>query len=107
MKRITTFILSFLAFTMLVAQHRQTIDLSVFPWEITLDKEANWQNDALFLPPVDISRLPVHLPTGGWELLEHPDKKGVHLPATVEQHLWGYQGDTFGVNGNYIGVSLR
>ncbi|MCD8081451.1 MAG: beta-glycosidase [Bacteroides sp.] len=105
MKRIPTFILSFLSFTMLVAQHRQTIDLSVLPWEITLDKEATWQDDELFLPPVEISRLPVRLPAGGWELLEHPDKKGVHLPATVEQHLWGYHGETFGVNGNYTGVS--
>ncbi|MCD8030702.1 MAG: hypothetical protein LUF85_07770 [Bacteroides sp.] len=47
MKRIPTFILSFLSFTMLVAQHRQTIDLSVLPWEITLDKEATWQDDEL------------------------------------------------------------
>ncbi len=46
-----------------------------------------------------------HIPTGGWNLLDTPDKIGVTLPATVEQHLWGWNGETFGVTGNYVGVS--
>ena len=84
---------------------RASIDLSNTPWNITLDHSATWQNDKLHLPPVDRSGLPVNEPTGGWQLLDTPDKKGVTLPATVEQHLWGWNGETFGVTGNYVGVS--
>lgn len=87
------------------AQERLQVDLSNVSWNITLDQEAKWKNDRLYLPPVDISKLPVNLPTGGWNLLDKPDKTGVTLPATVEEHLWGRRGDTFGVNGNYTGVS--
>ena len=55
--------------------------------------------------PVDIKALPVNTPTGGWQLLKHPEKTGINLPATVEEHLWGWNGQTFGVTGNYTGVS--
>lgn len=82
------------------------IDLSPLPWDITLDRQAEWLGDSLLLPPVDIKAAPVNLPTGGWQLLSKPDKRGVVLPATVEQHLWGtHNGQTFGVAGNYLGVS--
>lgn len=89
----------------LLAQERMQIDLSSSYWNITLDKTAQWENDKLYLPPVDLKQLPVNLPTGGWQLLENPDKTNVTLPATVEGHLWARRGDTFGVNGNYVGVS--
>ena len=79
--------------------------MSSQPWNITLDRAAVWQNDELYLPPVDIKALPVNTPTGGWQLLKHPDKTGINLPATVEEHLWGWNGQTFGVTGNYTGVS--
>lgn len=84
---------------------RESLDLSGSDWSITLDKEATWQQEMLFLPPVDVSKVPVKLPTGGWSLLSEPDVKGVHLPATVEEYLWGWNGTTFGVTGNYSGVS--
>ena len=87
------------------SQERVNLDLSSQPWNITLDRAAVWQNDELYLPPVDIKALPVNTPTGGWQLLEHPDKTGINLPATVEEHLWGWNGQTFGVTGNYTGVS--
>ncbi len=90
---------------MLAPVQRETIDLSRSDWSITLDKEAKWENDELYLPPVDISELPVNIPTGGWKLLESPSVSGIHLPATVEEHLWGWNGETFGVTGNYVGVS--
>lgn len=89
----------------LQATERQNLNLSTCSWNITLDKAAEWRTDKLYLPPVDISSLPVNIPTGGWQLLEHPDKSGVNLPATVEEYLWGYNGQTFGVTGNYVGVS--
>lgn len=87
------------------SQERVNLDLSSHPWNITLDRAAAWQNDELYLPPVDIKALPVNTPTGGWQLLKHPDKTGINLPATVEEHLWGWNGQTFGVTGNYTGVS--
>lgn len=89
----------------LFASEREVIDLSASSWNITLDRDAAWQNETLYLPPVDIRTLPVNEPTGGWEMLEHPDKSGVNLPATVEEYLWGYNGQTYGVTGNYTGVS--
>ncbi|MCX7985271.1 MAG: hypothetical protein N3A63_10265, partial [Bacteroidetes bacterium] len=45
-------------------------DLSTNSWKIVLDESAQWQNDSLYLPPVNISTLPVNIPTGGWEMLE-------------------------------------
>ena len=67
----------------LFASEREMIDLSAFSWNITLDRDASWQNDVLYLPPVDIRALPVNEPTGGWKALEHPDKTGINLPATA------------------------
>lgn len=95
-----------LALSVLVAPGpRETLDLSASSWSITLDKAAEWENDELFLPPVDVRDVPVNIPTGGWGLLDTPDVGGVTLPATVEEYLWGWNGETFGVTGNYVGVS--
>ena len=88
-----------------IRAQRACLNLSETLWNITLDRSAVWQNDSLYVPPVNIHDLPVHIPTGGWNLLDTPDKIGVTLPATVEQHLWGWNGETFGVTGNYVGVS--
>lgn len=84
---------------------RESLDISTCSWSITLDKAAEWRTDSLYLPPVDIRTVPVNIPTGGWQMLDHPDKTGVNLPATVEEYLWGYNGQTYGVTGNYVGVS--
>ncbi len=84
---------------------RETLDLSGNDWNITLDKDAEWESDSLYLPPINIANLPVNLPSGGWALLDKPSVTGVHLPATVEEYLWGWNGETFGVTGNYVGVS--
>ena len=97
-------LLSYVGLSALPAE-RQRISLSGNSWSITLDKNAAWQNDSLYLPPVDIRTLAVNIPSGGWSLLEKPDADGVHLPATVEEYLWGWNGESFGVNGNYVGVS--
>ena len=94
-----------LLFVTSMRAQRACLNLSETLWNITLDRSAVWQNDSLYVPPVNIHDLPVHIPTGGWNLLDTPDKIGVTLPATVEQHLWGWNGETFGVTGNYVGVS--
>ncbi len=87
------------------AQQREQLSLSNHAWNITLDKQAHWEDDTLYLPPVNIAQLPVNNPTEGWSLLDAPDKRGVRIPATVEGELWNRRGDGFGVNGNYVGVS--
>ena len=89
-----------------LAQERMTIDLSQPVWNITLDPAAHWENEALYLPPVDVKMLPVNAPTQGWDaVFNRPDTAGIAVPATVEQYLWGRNGQTFGVTGNYVGVS--
>jgi beta-galactosidase/beta-glucuronidase len=84
---------------------RFTQDLSMNNWKLWLDTAAAWQSDTLFVPPVEIRKLPVNLPTGGWANLEKAPGKIVHLPATVEEYYWGKNGNAFGLSGNYLGVS--
>ena len=84
---------------------RETVPLSGYEWKLTLDPQAQWRADELYVPPVNVASLPVNPPTGGWEALEKAESKTVHLPATVEQYFWGKNGETFGVTGNYTGVS--
>lgn len=51
--------------TSLPAAKREVIGLSEYSWSITLDQKAEWRNEKLFLPPTDISQVPVRIPTGG------------------------------------------
>jgi len=98
---------------------RNTLVLPDTGWKLWPDIAAAWKNDTLYLPSeVDLAKLPVNPPTGGWQTLE---SKGlaVTLPSTVEQHFWGkfglrpYTGNEYGystsdpqvMNGNYEGVS--
>lgn len=88
------------------AQQRNEIDLSGLDWKLSLDPKAGWQNEKLFLPgQAEVKNLPVNLPTDGWDALTKAEGKIVHLPATLEQYFWGYNGQTYGVTGNYVGVS--
>jgi hypothetical protein len=82
-----------------------TLTLSDLTWSIWLDPEAPWQDDELFLPPVDMAHVPVHTPTCGWQSLYGKSRHQTTLPATVEQHTWGENGNGFGIGGNYTGVS--
>jgi beta-galactosidase len=102
-----TFLICWLLTTSVQAQNagRSVVDLSNNTWKLWLDTNATWVNDTLYAPPVDVKRLPVNLPTGGWEALKKATGKTVHLPATVEQYYWGSNGNSFGLSGNYLGVS--
>ena len=80
-------------------------DLSNNKWKLILDENAEWINDSLYLSPVNIANLQVNEPTGGWKALSTAEAKIVHLPATVEQYHWGKNGNSFGLSGNYLGVS--
>ncbi|HYQ55828.1 MAG TPA: glycoside hydrolase family 2 TIM barrel-domain containing protein, partial [Draconibacterium sp.] len=82
-------------------------ELSGGNWNLWLDQAAQWSNDEIYLPPVDISKLPTNPPTCGWEGLE--SNSGiikVDVPGTVEEHYWGRIGvtDARGA-GDYVGVS--
>lgn len=74
-------------------------------WRLWVDKDAEWKNDAIFLPEQvtqdangvvrgDGEPVPVHPPTGGWAVLagEPAGSIPVVLPSTVEQHFWGKYG---------------
>ena len=45
-------------------------ELSGENWRLWLDRAADWQNDDIYLPPVDISSLPANPPTCGWDNLD-------------------------------------
>jgi beta-galactosidase len=94
-------------------------DISTAGWRLWPDRQAAWQNDTLYLPSeVQLDKMPVNPPTGGWNALSDTQGIPVTLPSTVEEHFWG----AFGVrpyalneaqkgpktafpNGNYLGVS--
>jgi hypothetical protein len=58
-------------------------------WQLWLDRSANWQDDAIYLPDdVNLKTMPVNPPTGGWKVLQDGGI-AVTLPSTVEQHCWG------------------
>jgi len=80
-------------------------DLSNNNWKIVLDKSASWIQDPLYAPPVDVTKMKINMPTGGWDALNKETGVTTTLPATVEQFFWGDNGNTFGVSGNYLGVS--
>ncbi len=75
-------------------------------WRLWLDTSAVWYDDEIYLPPVDVSRLPVNPPTCGWDGLEEEYFKAVRVPGTVEEHYWGAIGGAIpDVGGDYRGVS--
>ena len=81
------------------AQNRIEIDLSGQGWSLWQDQNANWQNDPFFLPPVNVSSLPVNIPSDGWESLSKPTIKEVTVPSTAEMYLqknYGVENDIKG-----------
>ncbi|MGD0137940.1 MAG: malectin domain-containing carbohydrate-binding protein [Tepidisphaeraceae bacterium] len=85
-------------------------------WRLWLDPNAAWQDDAIYLPEdVDLQRMPVNPPTGGWSALNDSAGIGVSLPATVEEYYFGKApartasstkpADIVAAEGNYLGVS--
>jgi beta-galactosidase len=93
-------------------------------WKLWIDEAAAWQEDTIYLPDdVDLKKLPINPPTGGWENLytrtSGENYLSVTLPATVEQYFWGRFGlrsytpeeyrfavdDPVPQNGAYRGVS--
>ncbi len=62
-------------------------------WRLWPDLKADWKQDKIHLPAeLDLARLPVNPPTGGWGMLGGDAGREVTLPATVEQFYWGSTG---------------
>ena len=92
--------LPFLARAAIEANGRVEVDLSGPGWKLWQDADAKWEDDELFLPPVDVAKLPVNPPTGGWEALQS-NARDVSVPGTVEEYLHpgnGPEGDIKGVS---------
>ncbi len=84
---------------------RDTIEVPDTGWKLWPDTAAKWKEDTLYLPSeVELARLPVNAPTGGWQAL---DRQGiaVTLPSTVEQHFWGKLGNLRAYTNNEYGYS--
>ncbi|MEJ2635204.1 MAG: malectin domain-containing carbohydrate-binding protein [Calditrichia bacterium] len=100
-------------------QAGQIIEVPDSGWRLWPDTAAAWENDDIYLPDeVDLARLPVNPPSGGWEALNSSHGIEITLPSPVEEHFWGAFGyrpykneyyfeteDPQVKNGNYKGVS--
>lgn len=106
--RYTAIIFFLISLTTTVSAQERNITLPSTGWKLWLDKDAEWKNDPLFLPPVDISKLPVNKPTCGWNNLFTSHSLEVNVPGTVEEFCWDTlsgQAGGLGTSGNYEGVS--
>jgi len=75
---------------MLLSGNALADDISTSGWRLWPDTEAKWQDDTLYLPSeVDLTKLSVNPPTGGWEVLSDKQGIAVTLPSTVKEHYWG------------------
>ncbi len=103
------------------------LDGAILPddgWNLLIDEHAQWETDEIYLPDnVDLAKLPVNPPTGGWSALDanlgRANAAIVTLPCTVEQIFWKRFGsrpytpdeyryaadDPIPQNGAYRGVS--
>ncbi|MDX1699593.1 MAG: glycoside hydrolase family 2 TIM barrel-domain containing protein [Melioribacteraceae bacterium] len=105
--KLASLILLITSISSLFAQEgRWEKELSGEGWKLWLDQTALWYNDDIYLPPVDLSMLPVNPPSCGWSIYEQENKLEVNVPGTVEEHYWGDIGGAVpDTGGNYVGVS--
>ena len=80
-------------------------DLSGPGWRLWLDRAAEWKQDDIHLPPVEISSLTVNPPTCGWDHLPSSADTLSCVPGTVEEYFWSRNGNPNGIAGDYRGVS--
>lgn len=80
-------------------------NLSGPDWKLYLDRNAKWEDDVLFFPPIKLETIPVNAPTCGWENLKYAVNKIVAVPGTVEGYFWSTTDSTGKMAGDYRGVS--
>ncbi|MGV8092556.1 MAG: PA14 domain-containing protein [Mangrovibacterium sp.] len=122
MKIIIVFILSFFVNGVSFCHERTIQNIGDGGWKLWLDREAEWKNDELYLPPVNVSAIKVTPPTCGWNKLfsdcrsvknikqtieNHLISYAVNVPGTVEMYCWDALSDKDGKgnSGDYVGVS--
>ena len=86
-------------------QNRWEQELSGSDWQLYLDENVEWENDSIFLPPVNLAELPINSPTCSWDTLHGKAYKSVAVPGTVEGYYWSLPDSTGGLRGDYKGVS--
>lgn len=79
------------------ADARQVTDLSGTTWKVLSDEKAPWKDDEIFLPPVDLAKLPTNAPTGGWETLASTGV-AAEVPGTAQEFLSDGMGPVSGDN---------
>src|SRR3954470_16807215 len=103
MKRAGWFFITVLAFAVrtFAQEGRQEVVLTGPGWHLWRDQEAKWQDDPLFLPPLDLTKIPTNAPSGGWDALGKVTATDAAVPGTVEEYLQtvpGPAGDLSGVS---------
>ena len=112
MKKVRISVLSFiLLFSCITsfAQSRIATDLSGSGWRLWKDDDTTWKQEEVFLPPVTITKLPTHQPTGGWNVLNNTNGLNVQVPGTAEEYLQkvsGPDGDIKGVSWWYRTIQI-
>jgi len=83
----------------LTARNRTEVDLGSAGWKVWLDETAPWKDDKLYLPAeVDVAKMPINAPTGGWDQLYSRPGAAYSLPLVVEEifakgkSTWTYHG---------------
>lgn len=120
--RIFAFLIVCWGCTCLQAQER-TMSVGTSGWKLWLDRTAEWKNDMLYIPPVNIQQLKVNPPTCGWgglfkeslpptevdKVVADPSLSlEVNVPGNVEVYCWDAlsgKAKGLGSSGNYEGVS--
>jgi hypothetical protein len=81
---------------------RAALELAGSGWRAWMDSQAAWANDAVVAPgDVNLTKLPVNPPTGGWQVLNDSAGRSCSIPASVEElfsggdHRWTYHGVTW------------
>jgi len=73
----------FITGTLLADTGRYEQTLSGPGWKLWLDHNAVWANDDVYMPPVDISSLPVNSPTCGWSNLDSVTDKVIDVSGCL------------------------
>jgi hypothetical protein len=83
----------------ILAQERRVIDLSGQGWSLWYDALAEWKNDEVLYGDLEITSLPVRIPTMGWEVLSSEESLSVNVPGTVEEYLQEIPGPEGAIDG--------
>lgn len=99
MRRLLVFVVISWVTCITVAQERDVLNLSGEGWRLWYDSTAKWQTDELYTGEVDVTSLPVPIPSDGWEVLTSDRALAVKVPGTVEEYLQKVPGPEGAIDG--------